>query len=148
MILNNSPIKMEWFYDIGGTEGEKTKLNWYLLEIALEYYDRIMCSPELEPYRERHGEEQIALYCAYYARRLKEGVLKYIRGQRKNVIFYQYYVSDYYPQHSDHLTGLLSRAARASFDNLWPVCRACPQQCLWEHEGKSPLFDEYQDQGI
>jgi len=44
MGLCYTPIKLEWFYYL---EGEKTKLNWFLLEIALEYYDRIRDSQEL-----------------------------------------------------------------------------------------------------
>ena len=141
MILNNSHIQMEWFYDI---EGEKTKLNWYLLELSLEYYDRIKGSPELSDYRAEYGDKHIAYYCAYYARRLKKSLLNYIKGRNKTVIFYQEYVSDYYPQFCDQKTLLMSRMARESFDQMWPGCRACPQQCLWEHEEKSPLFDEYQ----
>jgi len=78
----DSPIRMEWFYRL---HDEKTKLGWYLLELALEYYGRIMDSPELGSYRERYSEGQIAQYCAYYARRLKESLLKYMRGQRKTV---------------------------------------------------------------
>lgn len=142
MIMNNSPIRMEWFYDL---HGENTKLNWFLLEIALEYYDRIMGNPELASYRERYDEDRVAQYCAYYARRLKDSLLKYIRGQRKNVIFYREYAGDYYPQHDDRLAAVLSRTARESFDHMWPGCRACPQQCLRKYEDKSPLFDEYKD---
>jgi hypothetical protein len=142
MLFNITPIQMEWFYDL---EGDKTKLNWYLLEISMEYYSRIVESPELASYREQNDEKQIALYCAYYARRLKKSLLDYLRGRRKTVRFYQDYVSDYYPQYDDRLTGSISRMARASFDHMWPMCRACPQQCLWEYEDRSPLFDEYQD---
>jgi len=133
---------MEWFHDL---EGEKTKLNWFLLEISLEYYDRIMESAELAPYREQYSEKQIAQYCAYYARRLKESLLRYLRGQRKTVIFYHEYAGDFYPHHDRQVTAKLSRKARESFDHMWPGCRACPQQCLWEHEDRSPLFDDYQD---
>lgn len=140
--MNNSPIQMDWFHHI---EGEKTKMNWYLLEFALEYYDRIMGSPELASYREWNDEKLIAQYCAYYARRLREGLLRYIRGQRKTVIFYREHVSDFYPHYDDQLTRVLSRMARASFDHMWPGCVSCPQRCLWEHEDRSPLFDEYQD---
>ena len=140
-ILKNAPIRMEWFYHL---YGEKTKLNWYLLEHALEYYSRIMESPELKSYREQCSEDQIAQYCAYYARRLKESLLKYIRGQRKTVIFYREYAGDFYPNHDDEMAAMLSRTARESFDFMWPECRACLQQCLWEYEDRSTLFDKYQ----
>jgi len=140
MIMNPSPIQMEWFHSL---EGEKTKLNWFLLEIALEYYSRIMEEPELASFRERYGEAQIAQYCAYYARRIKESILRYLRGQRKSVIFYHDYAGDFYPHHDGRMNALLSRVARGSFDHLCSGCIACPQRCLWEYEERSPLFDEY-----
>jgi len=55
MQMNNSPIQMEWFYYL---EGEKTKLNWFLLEIALEYYSRIMESHELRGYKKQYNNKQ------------------------------------------------------------------------------------------
>jgi hypothetical protein len=142
MILNHTPIQIEWFYHL---YDEKSKLNWFLLEIALEYYDRIMNERELASYREQNDEKQIAQYCAYYARRLKESLLKNVRGQRKTVRFYREYASDFYPHHDAELNVVLSRLARESFEYMWPGCRVCPQQCIWEYEDISPLFDEYQD---
>ena len=82
MGLNYTPIKIEWFYYL---EGDRTKLNWFLLEVALEYYTRIKSSPELASYREQYDEMQIAQYCTYYVRRLKEGVLKCLQGKRKRI---------------------------------------------------------------
>jgi purine nucleoside permease len=64
MKMNNSPIQMEWFHNL---EGEKTKFNWFLLEIALEYYSRINESSELKAYRKQYSKKEIALYCTYYA---------------------------------------------------------------------------------
>ena len=142
MIMNLSPIQIEWFYYL---EGEKTKLNWYLLEITLEYYDRIMVKPELKSFCEQYNEKQIAQYCAYYARRIKESILRYLRGQRKRVIFYHEYAGDFYPHHDAQMNALLSRVAREAFDYMWPRCKVCPQRRLWEHEDRSPLFDEYQE---
>ena len=95
MLMNNSPIQMEWFYYI---EGEKTKFNWFLLEVALEYYSQIMRSTELETYRKQHSNKHIALYCTYYARRSKEDLLKVVKGRRKRMQVYEEYIFDYYPQ--------------------------------------------------
>jgi hypothetical protein len=133
---------MEWFYYL---YSDKTKLNWFLLEIALEYYDRIKRSPELASYREHNSEQQTAQYCAYYARRLQDSLLNYLRGRRKTVIFYREYAGDFYPHHDDELTILLSRMARETFDHMWYACKGCPQQCLDDYETISPLFDEYKD---
>jgi hypothetical protein len=38
MGANYTPIQIEWFYYL---EGNKTKLNWFLLETALEYFFRL-----------------------------------------------------------------------------------------------------------
>jgi len=143
MLHGRIPIRIEWFHHL---EGEKTKLNWFLYEVALEYYDRIQDNPELASFREHNDEKQIAQYCAYYARRLKESIFRYLRGQRKSVIFYHDYAGDFYPHHDAQMNALLSRVARESFDHMWPGCSTCQQQCLRDHEAKSPLFDKYKEQ--
>ena len=142
MIMNDSPIQMEWFYYL---YSEKSKLNWYLLEFALDYYTRIRDSNELALYREQYSEEQIAQYCAYYARRLQESLLNYLRGRRKTVIFYREYAGDFYPHHDRGLTILLSRTARESFDDMWNACEVCTQRCLDDYLAASSFFERYKD---
>lgn len=93
-MLLNSPIKMEWFYEI---YDYKTKLNQFLYEFALEYYDHIKDNEKLAVYRKQYSSQDIAVYCTYYARRLKESALKAVKGQRKTLIFYYEYAVDYYP---------------------------------------------------
>jgi len=142
MIMNTSPIQMEWFLNL---EGHKTKFNWFLLEFALEYYDHIRRSPALGPYREQYDVQQIAQYCAYYAKRMKKSLLNNLRGRTKHIIFYEEYISDFYPHHEDELNGVLNSAAMEAFEELQPGCRACTQMCLRDYRGISPFFDEYKD---
>jgi hypothetical protein len=144
MLFNTTPIQMEWFFHL---EGEKTKLNWYLMEIAMEHYDRIRDSEALAHYREQYDEKQIAQFCAYYARRLKPALLNYLRGRRKTVIFHHEHVGDFYPHHGLNLNRALNRVARDAFDHMWYACKGCPQQCLNDYEATSPLFDRYKDGG-
>jgi hypothetical protein len=142
MSLSHIPIKMEWFYYL---EGEKTKLNWFLLEIALEYYDRIMDSPELESYREQYDKKQIAQYCTYYARRVKESLLKCLRGQRKNILLYPEYIEDFYPHHTKSQNKALGKVGKEAVDHMLSACEDCPQQCLIDYRSRSMVFDEYED---
>jgi hypothetical protein len=135
-----TPIQIEWFYYL---EGEKTKLNWFLLEIALEYYDRIRDSQALAPYREQYDENQIAQFCAYYARRMKKGMLDCLRGRRKTIVVDQGYITDFYPQHSGQLNDLLLSVAKEAVDHMLSGCKHCPQGCLYDYQAKSPLFDTY-----
>jgi len=141
MGLCNTPIQMEWFYNV---EGEKTKLNWFLLEFALAYYESIRGSETLDLYREWYDEEQVAQFCAYYSRRLKKSLLNCLRGRTKSVVFYREYVDDFYPQHKDLTNYMLHSLAKCSYDNMLS-CEHCPQRCLVDYKAKSPQFDEWKD---
>jgi len=134
-----TPIQMEWFYNL---EGDKTKINWFLLEFALSYYEHIRDSVALASYREQYGEQQVAQFCTYYVRRLKKSLLNCLRGQRKSVVFYREYVDDFYPHHNSELNALLHNTAMEAYDDM-PFCEQCSQQCLIDYMGRSPFFDEH-----
>jgi len=142
MLQNTTPIRKRWFYHL---HGYKTKLNWLLMEIALEYYDRIKDSTELEFYRDKYDSEHIAQYCTYYARRIKESLLKYLRGQRKSVILYRDYVEDFYPQHSEEQNRALQKVGKEAFDHMISSCVNCPQQCLRDYKARCTIFENYED---
>lgn len=140
MGVSFTPIQIEWFYYL---EGEKTKLNWFLLEVALEYYMRIRSNTDLQPYREQYTEEQIAQYCTYYVRRMKESLLKCIRGQRKSITLYQEHVADFYPQHPDQQNKALNKVAKEALDHMLSACENCPAMCLHDYTSRSMDFDIY-----
>ena len=142
MFENTTPIHMEWFYCI---EGNRTKLNWFLFEFAVEYYSGINGSDELEDYRSQYGEQYIAQYCAYFARRLKESLLNELRGRTKSVIFHERYIGDFYPHHSSDFNHVLNRQAMGSFEALQSKCDGCRQRCLFDYRAISAYFDDYKD---
>ena len=142
MLFNTTPIQMEWFYDL---EGEKTKLNWFLLETTFEYYDRIRDSNELAAYREQYGEQHIAQFCTYYSRRMKKSLLNCLSGKRKSVIHYREYISDFYPHHSNELNNILDEIAYDAWSHMLSACENCPQQCLFDYGSRCLIFDTYED---
>jgi hypothetical protein len=142
MGLNYTPIQMEWFYYL---EGDRTKFNWFLLEVALEYYTRIMDSHELKSYREQYNKEQIAQYCTYYVRRLRDGLLKFIRGRRKSINIYQEHITDFYPHHTHQMNSKLSAVAQEALMHMMSACKNCPGQCLIDYQSRSMDFDVYKD---
>jgi len=142
MQFSRTPIRMEWFYHL---EGEKSKLNWFLAEIALEYYDHIMDSADLAWYREQYDDKQIAQYCTYYVRRAKEGLLKCLRGKRKNINLYQEYIEDFYPHHTAEQNRILSDAGDEAWAHMLSQCKVCPQQCLMDYKSRSGNFDQYEN---
>ena len=142
MGVSYTPIKMEWFYYL---EGERTKLNWFLLEIALEYYGRIRDCTELAQYREQYDEKQIAQFCAYFARRLKKNLLNCIKGRRKTVVIDQEHINDFYPHLDNWTSNLLTSAARDAVGHMLSACEHCPQQCLTDYQSTSLSFDTHRD---
>ena len=142
MGLSFTPIEMEWFYYV---EGEKTKLNWFLLEVALEYYGRIRDSEELAAYREQYDERQRAQFCAYFAKRLKKNLLDCLRGRRKTVVIDQEHINDFYPHFGDAISNLLAKAAKDAVGHMLAACERCPNQCLRDYRAGCPYFDQYKD---
>jgi len=142
MLSSRTPIQIEWFYHL---EGEKTKLNWFLLEIALEYYDRIKDSPELAAYREQYDDKQISQYCTYHARRMKEGLLRCLRGQRKSIVIQEEHIYDFYPHHTNEMNKALSKVCNEAWGHMLEACRNCQQQCLVDYKARSRDFDTYGD---
>ena len=137
-------IKKEWFFE---GKNAKTKMNWFLYEVVLEYQSFIMRSKALWRYRKAHSETEIAQFCAYYAKRMKKSVLEQLAGMTEATEIEEEYVSDYYPKNSTRLNGLLLETACAAWDSLLSVCETCPTRCLSEKERICELFDSdlYED---
>jgi hypothetical protein len=142
MLFNKTPIQMEWFYYI---EGDKTKFNWLLLETALECFSRISDSEALKDYRKQNNAQQIALFCTYYARRMKKSLLNCLRGRTKSVIHYRDYIDDYYPHHDDCLNRTLEDIAIEAWRHMLDACENCPHGCPYDYNSITTLFDEYED---
>jgi len=144
MGLSFTPIQIEWFYHL---EGEKTKLNWFLLETALEHFSRIRQSDALEAYRKQYDEQQVAQFCTYYARRMKDSLLNCLRGRRRTVIHYSAYVDDFYPHHDEQMNRAIEDIAVEAWSHMLSACENCPQQCLADYASRSYVFDTYGDEG-
>ena len=142
MIHGRIPMRYEWFHNI---EGYRTKFNWFLMETALEHYDRIMENDGLAKYRELYTKERIALFCTYFARRMKESLLINLRGKRKSIRLYNEYIDDYYPNHDRETNELLLEMAEDAWSHKIDSCEHCPKQCLIDYKSSCIDFDIYQD---
>jgi hypothetical protein len=142
MHFGSIPIRMEWFYNM---EGGKIKLNWFLLEIALDYYDRIRSSPALSSYLKQYDERQRAQFCTYFSRRLKKSVLECIHGHEASVVIYPEHIDDFYPHHTPQMNKALTKAATDTVIHMLSACKKCPQGCLSEYSAKTTLFDDWKE---
>jgi hypothetical protein len=142
MPANDSLIKKEWFYH---NDSEKTKLNWFLYEVALEYQVFIKRSQSLEGYRKKHSEKNIARFCTYYAKRMKKSVLEQLAGLTDATILDEEYIADFYPKNTSRQNALLMQVAFDAWDSLLAVCENCPSRCLSEKDRLSDFFDFYEE---
>ena len=136
-------IDPEWFY---GNEEGKTKLNWFLYEVALEYQMFIKDTPSLKAYRKAHGDRNIALFCAHYAKQMKQSVLERLEGRTDATTIYEEYVTDFYPGMAPAQVRLLMDVAEKAWDSHLAVCETCPSRCLSEKGRRSEFFDRYKDE--
>ena len=138
-------IQAEWFY---GNEEGKTKLNWFLYEVALEYQMFIKDTPELKAYRKSHGDRNIALFCAHYAKQMKQSVFERLAGKTDATICYEEYITDFYPEMKEDQICLLMEVAEKAWDSHLSVCESCPTRCISEKDEKCFLFDDYEASGL
>lgn len=139
-MFGNEAIKAEWFLE---GKKEKTKLNWFTYEVALEYHYYIMKHPALVKFRKECGEEAIAQFCADYAKQMKQSVLEKLAGITEAVELDEEYISQYFPRNSTKQNRMLVEGAFASWDSLLSVCETCPTRCISEKERYCDLFDTY-----
>jgi hypothetical protein len=76
---------------------------------------------------------------------MKEGLLKFLKGQRKSINIYQEHITDFYPNHPHQLNAALSAVAHEAVEHMLSACKGCPQQCLFDYESRSFDFDMYKD---
>jgi len=140
-----SDIKAEWFYV---NEAGKIKLNWFLYEVALEYQMFIKETPELKPYIKSHGDRNVALFCAHFAKQLKESALERLAGKTDATILYDEYVTDFYPEMPQEQVDLLMETAGKAWDSQLSVCENCPTRCVSEMAEWCEMFDSYEREGL
>ena len=140
----NPPIKAEWFYI---DESEQTKINWFCFEYALEFYTFIMKSEALRKYRTRNSNEEIAAFCAYFAKRMKKSVYDQLGGITPVTIIDEEYIADYYPKNTQRQNIVFIDVAGEAWDNLLSACEICPMRCISEREKRSKFFDRYEKDG-
>ena len=144
MELLNPPIKAEWFYT---DESDQTKINCFCFEYALEFYTFIMKSQALRKYRARTSNEEIAAFCAYFAKRMKKSVYDRLARITPAVIIDEDYIAEYYPKNTQRQNKVFIDVAGEAWDNLLSACEICPMRCISEREKKSEFFDRYEKDG-
>jgi uncharacterized Fe-S radical SAM superfamily protein PflX len=138
------PIKASWFYVF---KSEKIKFNWFCYEYACTFYEYIMKSEKLKKWRSRRSELQIAEFCAYFAKRMKQAVLDKLAGLTDATTSDEEYIADYCHENSHSQNALIMDVAGEAWEQLLSSCVTCPTRCISERYEKCELFDRMERGG-
>jgi uncharacterized Fe-S radical SAM superfamily protein PflX len=136
-------IKSSWFcvYD------DRIKFNWFSYEYALKLYDYVKESKRLKKWGSVKTDIEIANYCAYFAKRMKQAVADKLSGVTDIVELDEEYIADYWHTNTQRENKVLNEVAGEAWDRLLSVCETCPTRCLSERFLPCELFDRMERGG-
>jgi hypothetical protein len=141
-----SPVQASWFYI---DESEKVKMNWFLFEYACELFVKIKGSRKkaLTKWKAQRSEEQIAEFCAYFSKRMRQSIVDRLAGKTEETVADEEYICDYCHTNTRQENDAILEAAEKAWDELLEVCGVCPSRCISERHMRSELFDRMERGG-
>lgn len=126
------------------SETEKTKLNWFLFEYALEYEASIHEDKKLHSRLGRKGVDDriIAAFCIEHAKRMAGQILARVAHKIANIEFGYGSIETFFPDIGDQLLDRLLMKAAKAWDSLTERCVICPTRCISERDRKAAMFDD------
>jgi hypothetical protein len=136
----DTPVKASWFYTL---VDEKTKFNWFCYEFACVYFENLMAEKNIEirKWKLARTKEQIAEFCAYYAKRLKKSVEDRLAKITDATELDEEFISDYCHENTLYEDLALLAVAAKAWDEHTLVCVTCPTRCISERHARCEFFD-------
>ena len=130
--------------DFFSHEGEKTKLNWFLFEYALELEMFIRKDKRLRSClgRKGVGDEAVARFCIHHAKQMEGQILDRVAGKIPHVRFDYEPIEAYFPTIGDPLVDRLLARASEAWESQTDACVVCPTRCVSEKDRRAPMFDD------
>ena len=130
--------------DFFSCKKEKTKLNWFCFEFALEFQNFIYRDLKLKSQlkRKKIDDEAIAKFCIHYAKHMKKPILDKITGLSENLTLSYLEIENYFPSIDDCLVDRLLTIAGKAWDSQTELCMCCPTRCISERDKIAPMFDD------
>jgi len=139
-LTDDTPIRASWFY---WDDSEKTKFNWFLYEYACTLYNHIRTSKNetLNRWRARRSNKQVAEFCAYFSKRMRQSVLDSLAKRAEETVGDEEYICDYCHTNTLDENGAILEAAQSAWSELLDICVVCPERCITERKNRSMFFD-------
>jgi hypothetical protein len=133
-------IPTSWFWK---EEDDKIKLHWLLYEFACGFFEHLdrNSTKRIIDWKAKRTDEQIAEFCAYYAKRMKPSIVELLETDSESFLGYTEYLTDYLHDNTLRENESISKVSASAWDNLLEVCIVCPVRCLDEPAEHCDLFD-------
>jgi hypothetical protein len=141
-----SLIPASWFYI---DDSEKTKENWFLYESACKFYEFIDSSQSeaLLKWKAKRSDEQVAEFCAYFAKRMRPGILNSYYDNVDDDLLHNIYIRDYCHGNTRSENAAIMEICDAAMIELLESCVVCPVRCLDDIDARCALFDRMERGG-
>ena len=123
-------------------EKDKTKLNWFLFEFALEIESHIKRPLRKRLKRKNIDDRKIADFCIFYSKKMKQEILDKLAGKTENVALSYHAIEEFFPKLSDKLVDNLLTSVFGAWESITSMCVECPTRCISERDRKAPMFDD------
>ena len=137
-------VRAENFYK---DRGDKIKQNWFLYEYSNILFSKIEESPKLANYRKKHTKEDIAEFCVYYSKRLRQSLFNAYAGKTDRFVIEARYAYEFYPDNSRTQTKQLLEAVMDAWQEHIQACLNCPNECMHEGFEITDMFDNLEKTG-
>jgi hypothetical protein len=138
-IFGDSIIKPTSFYS---GQREKTKLNWFLFELALNFESYISRHLAIKLIKYKIEEREIADFSIHLAREMKEIILQKLSGEIEDVYFSYEMIESYFPRiKSEKLIDEMLDVLAGAWVFQLDACGSCPTRCLTEKDHYCTMFD-------
>ena len=134
-------VLTSWFHK---EDNEKIKLNWFLYEYACVFFELLHedRTKRIAGWKARLTDEQLAEFCAYYAKRMKRSLVDFLEHETGTIKVYDEYLGDYCHANTRRENGVITKLGSAAWDKMMGSCAVCPDKCLEEPGGHCGFFDQ------
>lgn len=141
-----SMISASWFYR---DDSQKTMINWFLYEYSLKLFDHIQDSKlkALKRWKARHSEQQVAEFCAYYSKRMRDSVYENVEGGSGIIALYATYLTDFCHVNTKSEDEALGKVVATAWGAILDSCNACGCDCVVRGNEYCEFFDRMERGG-
>ncbi len=121
-------------------QSNKVKLNWFCYELSLSIYDSMKGKIARELRRKKISDEALANFSIYYAKAMKEVVLKKLSGEIAAICISYEPIESYFPNIGDEMINKMTDVISDTWDDMLSACEVCPTRCISEKDAFCALF--------